>query len=122
MINNLEMSRKLISHPVVTVLALGLLVGTLAGCGGRTAQPVALTTPMDSQLSCDHLRAEHSVNLARIADLGGERQNAQTNNVGMFVANPLFLDLSQSERREIDALTARNQVLDRLIADKCPAS
>jgi hypothetical protein len=116
------MSRKFSSHPAVTGLALGLLVGAMAGCGGRTAQPVALTTPVDSALSCDHLRAEHRVNLARIADLGGERQNAQTNNVGMLVVSPLFLDLSQSERRETEALVARNQVLEHLISDKCPAS
>jgi len=103
-------------------LGLALLAGAVAGCGGRVAHPVAITTPLDATLDCDHLRAERRVNLARIADLGGERQHAQTNNVGQFVFNPLFIDLSQSEQREIVALDARNQELDRLIAGKCPAS
>lgn len=116
------MFSKLRFCPLGTGVGVYLIVGTIVGCGGRMAQPVAVTTPIDAQLSCDHLRAEHRVNLARIADLVGERQNSQTNNVGIFVINPLFLDLSQSERREIEALEARNQVIDRLMSDKCPVS
>jgi len=116
------MPRKNLVHRLVTGLGFALLAaGIGAGCGGRAAQPVASTTPMDATLSCDHLRAERQVNLARIADLGGERHDANRD-VARLVMDPLVIDLSQTEQREIAALEARNQELDRLIAGRCPAS
>jgi len=76
----------------------------------------------DDRLSCDHLRAERSINDAKLADLVKERKNDNNNNVGIALMDPLFLDLSGSERTEADALTKRNAVLDGLIGQKCPAT
>jgi len=39
----------------------------------------------------------------------------------MAVLDLLFLDLSGAERKEAEALTKRDAVLDGLIAKKCPA-
>ena len=94
----------------------------LAGCGGRAAHPVAANNDYDDRLSCDHLRAEREVNDSKLADLTKERKNDNNNNVGLAVMDPLFLDLSGSERTEAEALTKRNAVLDGLIATKCPAT
>jgi hypothetical protein len=94
----------------------------LAGCGGRVAHPVAATTPLDDQLSCDHLRSEREVNDARIADLRKEKRNSQDNDAGLILAAPLLLDVSDSEEKEIAAFQARNKVLDDLIAKKCTQS
>jgi len=76
----------------------------------------------DDRLSCDHLLAERSINDAKLADLVKERKNDNNNNVGIALMDPLFLDLSGSERTEADALTKRNAVLDGLIGQKCPAT
>jgi hypothetical protein len=91
----------------------------LAGCGGRAAHPVAINNDYDDRLTCDHLRAEREVNDSKLADLTKERKNGNNNNVGMAVLDPLFLDLSGAERKEAEALTKRNAVLDGMIANKC---
>jgi hypothetical protein len=88
-------------------------------CGGRVGSPVAATTPYDDKLDCAHLQAEKSVNVARMADLLGERDNDVRNNLGMLLLNPLFLNLSDTEQKEITAFQARNQVLDGLITQRC---
>jgi hypothetical protein len=91
----------------------------LEGCGGRAARPVAITNDYDVQLTCDQLHAERGVNDSKLADLTQERKHDNANNVGMVLLDPLFLDLSGSERTEAVALTKRNTVLDDLIAKKC---
>ena len=73
----------------------------------------------DDRLSCDHLKAEHSVNDARILELTHERKQADMNNVGMLLVGPLFMDLSSSEKTEATALVKRDAVLDQLIAARC---
>jgi hypothetical protein len=98
--------------PLVAVLLL-------AACGGRASHPVEAATPLDDRLSCDHLSAERRVNDARIADLKGEKNNAGVNNAGFLVFQPLFLDVSNSENKEIAAFQERNKVLDRLISERC---
>jgi hypothetical protein len=93
----------------------------LSGCGGRAAHPVAINNDYDDRLTCDHLHAERAVNDAKLADLVKERKNDNSNNVGIALIDPLFLDLSGAERKEADALAKRNAVLDGLIGKKCPA-
>ena len=100
------------------ILAVCLLV---AGCGGRVARPVAATNDYDDQLTCDHLHAEREVNDSKLTDLTQERHHDNANNVGMVLVGPLFIDLSDSERKEAEALVKRNAVLDQLIVRKCPA-
>jgi len=91
----------------------------LSTCGGRVAHPVAINNDYDDRLTCDHLKAEREVNDSRLADLVKEGKHDDLNNAGMAVINPLFLDLHDSERKEADALTKRNAVLDGLIGKKC---
>lgn len=103
-----------------------LLVLSLDSCGGRVARPVSATTPYDSQLTCEHITAERTVNDARIADLKGEEHDDIDNDVGfaigMGLTGAVFLATSDAEKSEIKALHARNAVLDDLMAKKCPSA
>ncbi|MDJ0388062.1 hypothetical protein QMO56_08040 [Roseomonas sp. E05] len=62
------------------------------------------------------IKGERQINDARVQELIAERQTATTNNVGMFLARGvLFLNLSDTERREAEALQRRNARLDALM-------
>jgi hypothetical protein len=93
----------------------------IAGCGGRVARPVAITTPYDSQLDCDHLAAEKTVNAARARDLAGEQNNDVKNDIGFLLFSPLFVNLSGTEQTELRAYAARETVLNKIMAGRCPA-
>jgi hypothetical protein len=103
-----------------SVAAMLVTCFLLSGCGGRVSRPVAAHEPYDDQLDCAHLTAEKSVNTALARDLTGEQANDANNNLGQLLLNPLFLNLSGSEQRELEAFAAREKVLDQLIARKCP--
>ncbi len=80
--------------------------------------PVSERRAHDSFLTCNHLIAEHSVNLKRMVELDSERQFESANNVGMLLVSPLFMDLSDTEKKEIAALLKRNTELERLMMSK----
>lgn len=102
-----------------TPLAVLLLAGlVLYGCGGREARPVAKTTSFDDRLSCGHLESQFGANEARMEDLGVEAKLQSDQNVGMVLVAPLFLNLNDSERQEIEALRERNTVLIDLAEKK----
>lgn len=104
------------------IACICVLAATLtAACGGRTANPVPEKRAIDASLSCDHLAAEAEVNEARLADLAGEVDAKHERNAGMLLVSPLFLDLSDAEKREADALKARNRHLaSELERRECP--
>ncbi len=83
---------------------------------------------MDDRLSCEHLQGEYSANGFRLQDFTKERRERNGNNAGMILMAPLaassllFVDLSNTERREVDALTRRNARLQQLAAHRgCPS-
>lgn len=95
----------------------------LAGCGGREAHPVAASLPGDSIASCPVLASEYQANATQIASKGGERalnngKNAVVGAAGALLFTPalFFMDLKSYEKAEIDALEARNQVLQGLMS------
>lgn len=96
----------------------------LSGCGGRPAEPVAENRAHDSSLSCDHILSEAEVNADRILGLLGETELADEQNAMLLLAAPIsiafpfFLDLGDSERREIQALEKRNIRLKALGDEK----
>jgi len=87
----------------------------LAACGGRVAQPVAVTNSYDAQLSCAHLAAEKSNIAFRKTELLGEREESVRDNLGLLLVSPFFLDLKNTEKAEAQALIVRDQRLDELI-------
>jgi hypothetical protein len=100
---------------------LTLAVLALAACGGRVARPIPAINSFDDALSCTHLAGEFDNNLARLSELTGERRAKVADNVGMLLASPLFLDLSQAQQTEASAIDARNARLVELMANQnCP--
>lgn len=96
-------------------IILGALLLTLASCGGRVAREVPVSNPHDGRLTCLHLKAESEANLERIADIAAEKDDQANQNVGkVFVIGLVWMNLNDSEKKEIEALQARNRELDRL--------
>jgi hypothetical protein len=115
---------KVVKFRVVASIAAILVPAVmLAGCGGRSIHPIEATNAYDGQLTCDHLRAERRVNDARIADLIDEKGGDANNNVGKVIGQGpvgvMFLDLSDSEKKEIEAFQARDKVIDQMTAERC---
>ena len=98
------------------VLASGSLL--LAACGGRASEAVTVERTTDSLLSCDHMTAEHRVNSKRIPELDKERSSESSNNAGLLLVAPLFMDFSDTEKKEIEALKSRNIHLVGLMDQK----
>lgn len=83
---------------------------------------------MDDRLSCEHLQGEYFSNESRLCDFTKERRERDRNNAGMILMAPLaastllFVDLSDTEQREVDALMRRNSRLQQLGArGGCPS-
>ena len=95
---------------------LAMLV--LCSCGGRVANPTPLERSFDAELSCAHLSGEYENNIKRLSELTGESKDKIRDNMGMLLASPLFLDFSQTQKKETQALLARNERLQALMADK----
>jgi hypothetical protein len=109
------------NYTTTRLLVIAISLTLVAGCGARRAEPVEKVRATDNLLTCDHLAAEKNVNLVRARDLLKEKNAQEGNNIGMLLFNPLFLDLSGTEKKEIEALHARNQKLDLLMLQKkCP--
>ncbi len=95
-----------------------VLVLVASACGGRVSHPIQLIQPIDDQLTCDHLQAEYSNNQYRVRELLGERADQMRDNVGFIATSILFIDLKDTERKEITAAQARNQRLSSLAKAK----
>ena len=110
-----------VKNPPTIVCRLWIVTSFLSlinACGGRVARPVEEVNNFDALLSCDHLVSEYQVNLEKIGDITGERLDKTDDNVGWVLFMPLFLDLSGSEKKEIEALVGRNQRLAGLAKEK----
>lgn len=114
---------------ILSLLRAALLISIgatlVSGCGGRQANPVDEQTALDTRMGCEHIRGEYSVNQARIAELSQESGRGNDTNAALVaavavggVANLMFLDLSDTMRRETDALQRRNQRLQGLASER----
>jgi len=105
----------------MTVLSKGVAAGAallmLAGCAGRDAHPVAAVRTGDQDLTCTQIDGEANDMLPIVRKLSNDSDKAGYNAgiaaVGAIVFLPaLFaLDLSDAEKKEIQAYVARYQVL-----------
>ena len=96
-------------------LLLALAAG-LAGCGGRSANPVASYQPGDEQRSCTGLQSEIANNEQEIIKLlpyeDATGKNVALGVTGFFLIVPLFfMDFKDAEELEIRAYRQRNQRL-----------
>lgn len=102
----------------ITILGFILASGMLAACGGRVAQPIAVSNSWDAKLSCSHLYGEYQNHDKRLVELTGERKDKPMHNVGMLLSSPLFLDLSQAQKEEAKAIYNRQERLSSIMQNK----
>lgn len=102
-----------------------LVAITLAGCGGRTPQPITVASRYDNNLNCSDLEAEIEQNNARLQALAAEKGVTLSKNVAVGAAGILFfpiwfaLDLSDAAGQEISQLQARQTYLAEMAGRKC---
>lgn len=114
--------RRIAVCQLVVLISVALLG---AGCGGRTAQPVACYQYGDEKKSCGYLKAEISGIEQEISSKTKQKDNTQGKNVALGVAGALlfwpalfFMDLSDADKVELEALRKRHNALVRICADK----
>ena len=101
-----------------TSLVLFAAATVLVGCGGRVAEPISASNSWDNELSCLHLYGEYQNHDKRLVELTGERKDKTMHNVGMFLSSPIFLDLSQAQKYEAQAIYKRQERLRSIMQNK----
>lgn len=105
-------------------LMAALAALTLAGCAGRSAQPVAVVQPHDRFMDCPAIMAEVEANNARVKTLASEKGMKVAQNVAAGVAGlvvPILwfgMDFQGTADTEINALQSRQQYLGVLAEQK----
>lgn len=108
------------------ITALCLLVAFLTGCAGRPANPVMVDQVGDAKKSCASLEAEMKTAESEIARLlpqtDKKGKNIGLGVAGAFLLVPLFfMDLTESEKIEVEAYRQRYNRLKIIAVDKgCP--
>jgi len=102
-----------------------LIFLTLAGCAGRTAQPISVASSGDEGLSCTAIRAEIDANNTRMQALADEKGLTLTKNVAagvvgiVFFPAWFFLDLHDAAATEMQSLNSRQTYLGEMASSKC---
>ena len=108
-------------NPKKLLMALCLILAlSLGGCAGRTANPTATALPGDKELDCETLEAEMSHLDAEARRRFSQQSGKTGTNValgiaGWFLLVPwFFMDFSDAERVEAEAMRDRFRHLQRL--------
>ena len=92
-----------------------LMAVFLQACGGRAALPVMQFNELDQAFTCEHLKAEFSLNKQKFAALDQEEEQRNTGNAAqLFLGSPLLLDLTSTIDKERAALLTRNEQVKKL--------
>jgi len=89
----------------------------LAGCAGRSPQPVAVIQPQDRFMDCPAIQAEVLANNAKVQELASEgggkvAQNVAAGVAGLFIWPLWFaMDFQGTSDKETTALNSRQQYL-----------
>lgn len=100
-----------------------LICCVLSSCAGRTPNPTSITRPGDENLTCQYVQSELSEIEAKIQKLAPDSnrtgQNVALGVTGAFLLVPLFfMNFSDAEKIEMEALQGRYNHLARLYNDK----
>lgn len=103
--------------------AIFIFALVLSSCAGRTANPMAVVQSKDNSLTCQQLEAELISLGAAARGLSREAdklpQNAALLAAGTFLVIPyFFVDLSEAEEEELNAVRARHMRVTRIASDK----
>ena len=97
----------------------------VVGCGGRTPFPVQVAQSHDRSMSCAGLAAEMSSIQRQVHHKTGQTNQTDAANaveltVGLFLFWPalLFIDISNADQIELEALEARYNYLRHVYASK----
>ncbi len=101
---------------VIWLIAAAAMLAS--SCGGRVARPVLTDSALDARLSCAHFEGEFDNNTKRLAELQGEKKQSSTNNAGLLLTSPLFVDTQGTFKKETDAILLRNERLKALMAER----
>jgi hypothetical protein len=106
------------TDPKRAVVAPLLTVLLLAGCAGRTANPVPIVQAYDDGLSCQQIATEIQANETRGVQLAAEAKSSRNRNIGVGVVGGILfwpalfaLDLSGAAKAEAEALKSRSEHL-----------
>ncbi len=112
-----------LKNVICTVLTVGILLMT--GCGGRQAYPVQITQPGDYRMGCNQLEGEMSRIRYEIQNKSGQKSQGDNKDTALFVAGMLlfwpslfFMDLSNSDKVELEALRSRYNHLTNVYNSK----
>jgi len=99
-----------------------LMAVFLQACGGRIAIPVLQYNALDQAFTCEHLKAEFSLNKQKFTALDAEEEQRNIGNTTqLFLGSPLLLDLTSTLDKERAALLTRNEQIKKLgIVKACP--
>ena len=112
---------------LIPVVILSTTV-SLAGCAGRTADPVKAYKVTDSGMGCSEIKAELAHIDSQVAGLVSESEktgkNVALGVTGWFLIVPwFFMDLGDAEQTEIKAYSERYVELEKLYVRKgCQAA
>ncbi|HKK29895.1 MAG TPA: hypothetical protein VKA18_05810 [Alphaproteobacteria bacterium] len=101
------------------------VLAVLAGCAGRTPEPVDVVQVHDNELSCEQIRSEILFNAEKITGLEQEQTRKIVQNVSAGLAGVVFfpllfaMDFQDAAGKEEQALAARNKYLARAYARRC---
>jgi uncharacterized protein YcfL len=107
----------------ITLVCMAAAV--LAGCAGRSPQPVAVVQAQDAHTDCNAIMAEVQANNLQVQALAVEEGQKTTQNVaagvaGLFVPVLWFaMDFQGTASKEAAALQARQQYLATLAGERC---
>ena len=94
------------------ILAMGISI--MSGCGGRQAYPVQIAQPGDYRMSCNQMEGEISRIRYEIQNKSGQKAKGDNKDTMLFAAGMLlfwpslfFMDLSNSDKVELEALRSR---------------
>lgn len=101
---------------LISIVAVGL-----QACGGRAAHPILQYNTLDTAFTCEHLKAEFSLNKQKFKALDDEEEERNNENTKqLFFGSPLLLDLTSTLDKERAALLTRNAQVKKLgIAKSC---
>lgn len=109
---------------VKRIICFMILLSFVISCGGRTANPVSQYQYGDEKRSCGSLRMEMSQIQADIGRKVSEEENTTGKNVALgvtgvfFIVPWFFMDLSDADKIEMEALRNRYNALSRIAMDK----